>query len=123
MKIDPPAQGSWPNSGMNPASTMSRNCRSRSAAFTRQCRTDIIKGEKRFAVYDASVSISNMAGNDDLSKKYYKIAHNTGEARAGRFRTWRRGQHQHHEFDCHPEGASGARGPGQWGAIVIEIWP
>jgi len=45
-------------------------------------RTDIIRGEKRFAVYDASVSISTMAANDDLSKKYYKIARNTGEGSA-----------------------------------------
>ena len=37
-------------------------------------RTDLVKGEKRFVNHDASLIISNMAANEDLSKRYYQIA-------------------------------------------------
>ena len=43
-------------------------------------RTDLIKGEKRFVVYSAGLIISNMAANDDLSKKFYQISRKTGDA-------------------------------------------
>ena len=43
-------------------------------------RTDIVNGEKRFAVYDASLIIDNMAANDELSKKFYQIARKTSDA-------------------------------------------
>lgn len=42
-------------------------------------RVDMVNGQKRFAIYSVTMSVSNMAANEELSKKYYKIARNTGD--------------------------------------------
>lgn len=42
-------------------------------------RIDMIKGEKRFANYSVTMRVSNMAADEELSKRYYKIARNVGE--------------------------------------------
>jgi hypothetical protein len=43
-------------------------------------RVDLVKGEKRFVNHDASLIISNMAVNNDLSKRFYQIARKSGDA-------------------------------------------
>lgn len=42
-------------------------------------RTDMVNGQKRFASYSVTMSVSNVAANEELSKKYYRIARNTGD--------------------------------------------
>ena len=43
-------------------------------------RTDMVNGEKRFVVHEAGLIISDMAANDELSKKFYQISRKTGDA-------------------------------------------
>jgi hypothetical protein len=39
-----------------------------------------VKGEKRFVVHDATLIVTSMAANDELSKKYYQVARKVGDA-------------------------------------------
>ncbi|WP_201456109.1 hypothetical protein [Bradyrhizobium macuxiense] len=44
-------------------------------------RTDMVNGEKRFVVHDVTLIVSNMAANDDISKKFYQVVRKTGDAK------------------------------------------
>jgi hypothetical protein len=78
MKIDPPRET------MGKLTHESRIDRVETLPKPIRCnyvtsRIDMINGEKRFANYSVTMSVSNVAANEELSKKYYKIARRVGD--------------------------------------------